>query len=84
MLNRNSDDPPKWSDRGNDVGSRVKCGLNPMKLMGVFVVCLMGISVLFSAVVILRDSTSDTVWAVAETRLLDFDASNGTNYFSLS
>ncbi|KAK6123192.1 hypothetical protein DH2020_043049 [Rehmannia glutinosa] len=63
------------SDHGNDVVSRVpewKCGLNPMKLMGVFVVLVMGLSVLFSVSVVLRDPPSDVLWTVVQARNLDF------------
>lgn len=62
----------------NDLESRVvendeefKYGLNPLKLMGIFVVCLMGLSVLFSFSLILKDSTSHSLWAVAEARPID-------------
>uniref|UniRef100_A0A5B7BGW9 Fucosyltransferase n=1 Tax=Davidia involucrata TaxID=16924 RepID=A0A5B7BGW9_DAVIN len=73
-LNRNSNDQPKPSDPGNDDVYRalgMKCGLNPMKLMGIFVACLMGLSVLFSISVILSDPPSDGIWAVAEARMLE-------------
>lgn len=62
----------------NDLESRVlesdeefKYGLNPLKLMGIFVVCLMGLSVFFSFSLILKDSTSHSLWAVAEARPID-------------
>ncbi|KAM7471425.1 hypothetical protein LguiA_009608 [Lonicera macranthoides] len=77
-LNRNSNDPPKQLDSapGDEMVSRgpdTKCGSNPMKLMGIFVVCLMGLSVLFSFSVILRDSSSssDSIWGGAEARFLE-------------
>ncbi|KAK6123169.1 hypothetical protein DH2020_043071 [Rehmannia glutinosa] len=63
------------SDHGNDVVSRgpeFKCGLNPMKLMGVLVVLVMGLSVLFSVSVVLRDPPSDVLWTVVQARNLDF------------
>ncbi|KAK2996237.1 hypothetical protein RJ639_025042 [Escallonia herrerae] len=44
-LHRNPIDQPKQSDQQNDGAvariSEIKCGSNPIKLMGVFVVCLM-------------------------------------------
>lgn len=55
-------------------GSRIpeaKCGLNPIKMMGIFVVFLMGFSVLFSLSTVLKDPLSDGLWTVAEARLLD-------------
>ncbi|KAA8540984.1 hypothetical protein F0562_024878 [Nyssa sinensis] len=73
-LSKNSNDPAKPSDPGNNDDYRapkVKCGLNPMKMMGIFVACLMGLSVLFSISVILRDPLSDGIWAVAEARVFD-------------
>lgn len=48
-----------------------KSGFNPLKLMGLLVVCLMGVSVFFSFSLILKDSTSHTLWAVAQARPLD-------------
>lgn len=50
-----------------------KCGLNLMKLMGVFLVLVMGLSVLFSVSVVLRDPPSDGLWTVVEARNLDFN-----------
>lgn len=52
-------------------GEELKNGLNPLKLMGIFVVCLMGLSVFFSFSLILKDSTSHSLWAVAEARPID-------------
>ncbi|KAI8017534.1 Galactoside 2-alpha-L-fucosyltransferase [Camellia lanceoleosa] len=71
-FNRNFIDPHR--DPVNAVVSRVpetKWGLNPLKLMGVFVACLMGLSVLFSVSVILRDPLSDGIWVGAEARILE-------------
>ncbi|PWA69826.1 galactoside 2-alpha-L-fucosyltransferase [Artemisia annua] len=60
-LHKNSTDPPKSSDLESDDVSRDQHtrfgGLNPLKLMGGFVVCLMGLSVLFSVSVIFKDFT---------------------------
>ncbi|KAI3521789.1 hypothetical protein L1887_11263 [Cichorium endivia] len=73
-LHKNSGDPPKYSDLGGDDISRdqqTRFGLNPLKLMGCFVVCLMGLSVLFSISIILKDSTPNSIWAVADARVLD-------------
>ncbi|XP_052179713.1 galactoside 2-alpha-L-fucosyltransferase-like [Diospyros lotus] len=71
-LNRNSNDPHKST--GNDAVSRApepKCGLNPMKLMGIFVACLMILSVLFSVSVIFNDPIYESVWIGAEARVLE-------------
>ena len=60
-IHKNSTDPPKSSDLESDDVSRDQHtrfgfgGLNPLKLMGGFVVCLMGLSVLFSVSVIFKD-----------------------------
>lgn len=73
-LHKNSGDPPKSSDLGGDDLSRdqqTRFGLNPLKLMGCFVLCLMGLSVLFSISIILKDSTPNSIWAVADARVLD-------------
>lgn len=76
--NRNSNGVVDPLDQNNDLESRVveddeeeKYGLNPLKLMGIFVVCLMGLSVFFSFSLILKGSTSNTLWAVAEARPLN-------------
>lgn len=90
-LNRNSNDPPKHSDSDpcDEMVSRgpdTKCGSNPMKLMGIFVVCLMGLSVLFSISVILRDSSSssDSIWGGAEARVLEMKPPQGTSFSTCS
>lgn len=73
-LHKNSGDPPNFSDLGDDDTSRnqhTRFGLNPLKLMGCLVVCLMGLSVLFSISIILKDSTPNSIWAVADARVLD-------------
>ncbi|KAK1433713.1 hypothetical protein QVD17_10628 [Tagetes erecta] len=73
-LNKTSSDVPKFPDLGDNNTSRdqqIRFGLNPLKLMGGFVVCLMGLSVLFSISVILKDFNSNSIWAVADARLLD-------------
>lgn len=73
-LYKNSIDPPKFSDLEGDDESRdqhTKFGVNPLKLMGGFVVCLMGLSVLFSFSVIFKNFKSDSIWAVADARVLD-------------
>lgn len=73
-LNKNTSDLPKISDLGDNNTSRdqqIRFGLNPLKLMGGFVVCLMGLSVLFSISVILKDFNSNSIWAVADARVLD-------------
>ncbi|XP_058228365.1 galactoside 2-alpha-L-fucosyltransferase-like isoform X1 [Rhododendron vialii] len=70
-LNRNSDD--QLRDQGNGAVSRApetKCGLNPMKSMGILVACLMLLSVVFSVSVILEDLPSESIWSGAEARVL--------------
>ena len=72
-FNRISTDPPKVKDPGDDAVSRapeIKCGLNPLKWIGVFVACLMGLSGLFSVSVILRDLPAHGLWVGAEARVL--------------
>ena len=59
-----------------------KSGSNPMRLMGIVVVCLMIISVLFSVSVVLKDPPSDKVWiAAAEARFVDAGPKKGTSAF---
>ncbi|KAJ9559092.1 hypothetical protein OSB04_013706 [Centaurea solstitialis] len=73
-LNKNSGDPPRYSDLGDNDGSRdqqTRFGLTPLKLMGGLVVCLMLLSVLFSISVIFKDSNLNGIWAVADARVLD-------------
>ncbi|KAH6799084.1 fucosyltransferase 1 [Perilla frutescens var. frutescens] len=60
------------ADHGVAGGSERKCGFNLMKLMGVFLVLVMALSVLFSVSVVLRDPPSDGLWTVVEARHLDF------------
>ncbi|XP_071731571.1 galactoside 2-alpha-L-fucosyltransferase-like [Rutidosis leptorrhynchoides] len=73
-LRKNSNDPPKISDLENDGVSRdqhTKIGLNPLKLIGGFVICFMGLSALFSISVIFKDYAVNTIWTVADSRVLD-------------
>ncbi|XP_059644853.1 galactoside 2-alpha-L-fucosyltransferase-like [Cornus florida] len=73
-FNRNSNDHQMLSIPGKDDfprPSETKCGSNLMKMMGIFVACLMALSVLFSVSVILRDPPSDGIWAVSEHRVLE-------------
>ncbi|KAK9066561.1 hypothetical protein SSX86_013884 [Deinandra increscens subsp. villosa] len=73
-LHKNTGDLPKYSDLGDNDVSRdqhTRFGVNPLKLMGGFVVCLMGLSVLFSISVILKDFKSNSTWGVADARVLD-------------
>lgn len=59
-----------------------KSGPNPMKLMGILVVCLMVISVLFSVSVVLKDPPSDNVWkASSETRFVHVGTKKGTCFW---
>uniref|UniRef100_A0A2N9F3Y0 Fucosyltransferase n=1 Tax=Fagus sylvatica TaxID=28930 RepID=A0A2N9F3Y0_FAGSY len=56
-----------------------KSGPNPMKLMGILVVCLMVISVLFSVSVVLKDPPSDNVWkASSETSFVHVGTKKGS------
>lgn len=56
-----------------------KSGSNPMRLVGIVVVCLMIISVLFSVSVVLKDPPSDKVWiAAAEARFVDVGPKKGS------
>ncbi|KAL3819425.1 hypothetical protein ACJIZ3_005330 [Penstemon smallii] len=52
--------------------SEWKWWFNPIKLMGVFLVMLMGFSVLFSVSVVLNDPPSDFLWNVVDARKFDF------------
>jgi xyloglucan fucosyltransferase len=59
-----------------------KSGPNPMKLMGILVVCLMVISVLFSVSVVLKDPPSDNVWkASSETSFVHVGTKKGTCFW---
>lgn len=66
----------------NTVSNGLECesGLNPMKFMGIFVVCLMGLSVLFSLSAILQNPPSESLWTVAEARPLDVLPQKGTSF----
>ncbi|GKE43153.1 hypothetical protein Tco_1470437 [Tanacetum coccineum] len=79
-LHKNSTDQPKSSDLESDDVSRdqhTRFGsLSPLKLMGGFVVCLMGLSVLFSVSVIFKDFTiwdSAVVAHDGASRILDIE-----------
>ncbi|KAL2243535.1 UNVERIFIED_CONTAM: Galactoside 2-alpha-L-fucosyltransferase [Sesamum indicum] len=66
--------PTTAGDHGNDAvarGLECKWGLSLMKLMGVFLVTVMGFSGLFSVSVVLRDPPLDVLWTVVEARDLD-------------
>ncbi|KAJ0754976.1 putative Type 1 galactoside alpha-(1,2)-fucosyltransferase [Helianthus annuus] len=65
-LNKTSNDLPKISDLDIVRDQQTRFGLNPLKLMGGFVVCLMGLSVLFSISVILKDFNSNSILTVAD------------------
>ncbi|KAI5683804.1 hypothetical protein M9H77_05032 [Catharanthus roseus] len=62
---------PKHTDHEVPRLPEAKCGLNPIKMMGIFVVALMGFSVLFSLSTVLKDPISDGLWTVADARLID-------------
>ena len=55
-----------------------KLGLNSMRAMGIFVVCLMVFSVLFSVSVILKDPPSDAVLETSGTKVLRINTNEGT------
>jgi xyloglucan fucosyltransferase len=55
-----------------------KLGSNPMRLMGIIVVCLMVVSVLFSVSVVLSDPPSDSIREPSEKRVLEVKPSKGT------
>ncbi|CAA2987842.1 Hypothetical predicted protein [Olea europaea subsp. europaea] len=62
---------PDFTENTVSNGLEWESGLNPMKFMGIFVVCLMGLSVLFSLSAILQNPPSESLWTVAEARPLD-------------
>ncbi|XP_062169822.1 galactoside 2-alpha-L-fucosyltransferase-like [Alnus glutinosa] len=55
-----------------------KLGSNPMRLMGIIVVCLMVVSVLFSVSVVLSDPPSDSIREPSEKRVLEVEPSKGS------
>ena len=64
FSNNHDDVAVKFSDLDNQslmTDQDIKCGINLMRLMGIFVVCLILLSVLFSVSVVLRDPPSDGV-----------------------
>lgn len=67
-LNRNYNDPLR--NHAVSLAPETKYGLNPMKLMGILVACLMLLSVVFSVSVILEDLPSESIWSGAESRVL--------------
>lgn len=75
---------PKHTDHEVPRLPEAKCGLNPIKMMGIFVVALMGFSVLFSLSTVLKDPISDGLWTVADARLIDIKPpKKGTSSISL-
>ncbi|KAL3637994.1 Galactoside 2-alpha-L-fucosyltransferase [Castilleja foliolosa] len=59
-------------------GLECKCGFNLIKLMGLFLGLVMGLSVLFSVTVVLRDPPSDALWTAVDARDLDFKVQKAT------
>ena len=55
----------------------VKCGPNMMRLMGIFVVCLVLFSVLFSVSMVLRDPPSDGVGDASSTTVFQVSQTKG-------
>ena len=85
-LRRNTDDDDqlKQLDPEHQTVSRPldrKCEQNPMRLMGILVVCLMVVSVLFSLSTVLRDPPSDGVSAIEEAKFLQLNPRKGTPFF---
>ncbi|KAI4335974.1 hypothetical protein L6164_014558 [Bauhinia variegata] len=80
------DDAEKFSDWDTHCvlkDPNIKCGLNLMRLMGIFVVFLMLFSVLFSVSVILRDPPSDGVSDASPVTVFQVKDSQGSdNVFS--
>lgn len=81
-FNKNPDDDAERLsdlDTHRDVlkDANKKCGLNLMQLMGLFVLCLMLFSVLFSVSVVLRDPPSDGVVEASGTTFFEAKLSEG-------
>lgn len=55
-----------------------KLASNPLRLMGIIVVCLMVVSVLFSVSVVLSDPPSDSIWGPSEQRVLQVEPRKGS------
>lgn len=55
-----------------------KLASNPLRLMGIIVVCLMVVSVLFSVSVVLSDPPSDSIWGPSEERVLQVEPRKGS------
>ena len=55
-----------------------KLGLNLMRVMGIFVVCLMVFSVLFSVSLVLKDPPSDSVLEASGAKVLQVNTNKGT------
>lgn len=73
-FRKNSSDPPKILDLENDGVSRdqhTKFGMNPLRLIGGFVICLMGLSALFTISVNFKDFAVNSIWTDADARVLD-------------
>lgn len=81
-LRRNPDDdqlrPADLEHHSVSRPSDRKCEHNPMRLMGILVVCLMVVSVVFSVSVVLRDPPSNGVRATEETKFLQLNPNKGT------
>ncbi|KAJ7978448.1 galactoside 2-alpha-L-fucosyltransferase-like [Quillaja saponaria] len=78
FKNGPDDDPEKLSDFDSHGVLRDTysiCELNSMRLMGVFVVCLMVLSVLFSVSLVLRGPPSNGVSEVPEARVFEVKSS---------
>lgn len=74
--NLNGDDSSKHLDSGTHNAMRDpdrNAGLSPMKAMGIFVACLIVLSVLFSVNVVLRDPPSDAVYEASKARVLEVE-----------
>ncbi|PRQ16220.1 putative Type 1 galactoside alpha-(1,2)-fucosyltransferase [Rosa chinensis] len=72
----NGDDPSKYSDSGTRnalTDPDRNPGLSPMRVMGIFIACLILFSVLFSINVVLRDPPSDAVHEASKNRVLEVE-----------
>lgn len=74
--NLNGDDSSKHLDLDTHNALRDpdrNAGLSPMRVMGIFVACLIVLSVLFSVNVVLRDPPSDAVYGASKARVLEVE-----------
>lgn len=70
--------PPYPNSHGVLMDPDKKSSSNPIRLMGIIVVCLIFISVLFSVSVVFKDPPSDIIREASETRVLEGGPRQGT------